>query len=347
MSNIVQVEPAESYDAFESQRGHHFEPDASWRYFVDDCDLIDEDGKVLAIHRKNALSDEACAAAYEGLLPLAKLKRNNRCDAAGVIDESLFAESYRGRLVNDGKSTNSKYMRKDGQEGAYWTSNPARSNVVGYYENGFGSSRKIAGEPPIRQTAFMKREPERFEMAVPLFREMDRAYAAMIPGVYAKQAEAASALGACIEGTSFSTATINLNFRTAAHRDIGSFHGYNAMAVIHSGLPLAKPAWFLLPRYRVAINVEHRGIVAANVHEWHCNAPLEEHKDASRRTPSHRMSIVSYLRMPIFRACADEAVRERFAGGQYSNAHVQNHSRFHYEWREEKRAGEAAAERRE
>ena len=334
---VLRASPVESYDDFERRRGHHFEPDDTWTYVTEDADLVDEDGKVLAIHRQNVLSEEACAAAYEGLLPLAKLKRNNRCDAAGVIDESLFAESYRGRLVNDGASTNSKYVRKDGKEGAYWTSNPARSNVVGYYENGFGSSRKIAGEPPIRQTAFMKREPARFARAVPLFQQLDAAYAAMIPGIHAQQREAVAALGACIEGTAFSTATINLNFRTAAHRDIGSFHGYNIMGVLHSGLPLAAPAWFMLPRYKIAIDVRHRGAVAVNVHEWHCNAPVTEHPDATRRAPSHRMSVVAYLRMPIFRACPDQATRERFAS-ECANTHVQNHARFHYEWRERKKA---------
>ena len=78
-----------------------------------------------------------------------------------------------------------------------------------------------------------------------------------------------------IPKTSFSTVTINRNFRTAMHRDAGDFKdGFGNLTVIERGK--YHGGYTIFPQYGVAIDLRNNDFVAMDVHQWHCNTPLYE-----------------------------------------------------------------------
>ena len=78
-----------------------------------------------------------------------------------------------------------------------------------------------------------------------------------------------------IQDTAFSTVTVNLNFRTALHKDAGDFQeGFGNLSVIEWGK--YHGAYTLFPRYKIGFDVRTGDFLAMNVHEWHTNSPIEE-----------------------------------------------------------------------
>ena len=74
-------------------------------------------------------------------------------------------------------------------------------------------------------------------MVCPLFREIDELYKELMPQKHQKQMDRANLKPTFkIPDTSFSTITINRNFRTALHRDAGDYEeGFGNLTVIRRG----------------------------------------------------------------------------------------------------------------
>jgi hypothetical protein len=81
-----------------------------------------------------------------------------------------------------------------------------------------------------------------------------------------------------IADTAFSTLTVNMNFRTALHKDAGDYEGgFGNLSVIEWGRYHGGET--LLPRFGIGFNVRTGDFLALDVHEWHCNAPITETKE--------------------------------------------------------------------
>ena len=99
--------------------------------------------------------------------------------------------------------------------------------------------------------------------------------------------------------------TLNYNWRTALHKDVGDVEaGFGNLVVIENGK--YDGGFLYYPQYNVAIDVRCGDFLAMDVHEWHCNTPLttssNSYKDTILINPEVnpdkpiRLAIVCYLR---------------------------------------------------
>jgi hypothetical protein len=105
---------------------------------------------------------------------------------------------------------------------------------------------------------------------------IDAQFKRLVPDAYKKQHAAVSKKKMYqISDTAFSTLTINMNFRTALHKDAGDYAGgFGNLSVIEWGKYHGGETLF--PRFGAGFNLRTGDFVALDVHEWHCNAPLNE-----------------------------------------------------------------------
>jgi 2-oxoglutarate-Fe(II)-dependent dioxygenase family protein len=137
-----------------------------------------------------------------------------------------------------------------------------------------------------RMTNFTVDNGEAYEAALPLFAAVSSLYRELAPQHWAAQnrfVERASP-DFIIPGTVFSSVTLNRNWRTAAHTDSGNRRpGLEAMVVLGDGRHSGE---LIFPRYRMGVAVTPGGLLLADMHELHGNAPLL----------GPRTSIVCYVR---------------------------------------------------
>jgi len=98
----------------------------------------------------------------------------------------------------------------------------------------------------------------------------------LIPDAHSKQLERANKRPHLkIPKTSFSTITINRNFRTALHKDAGDFRdGFGNLTVIERGK--YHGGYTVFPQYGIGINLRNNDFCAMDVHQWHSNTPIYE-----------------------------------------------------------------------
>ena len=111
------------------------------------------------------------------------------------------------------------------------------------------------------------------------------------PERYAKQRAIADASSKdfVIKDTSFTTVTVNKNFRTACHTDAGDFaKGFGNLGVISMG----KYEGFItvIPKYGLGIDVQNSDIALFDVHEVHGNT------EPVKISYYERISVVCYYR---------------------------------------------------
>ena len=103
-----------------------------------------------------------------------------------------------------------------------------------------------------------------------------------------------------IPGTSFTTITVNRNWRTKVHKDKGDLRqGFGVMGVL--GNDLWKGCNLIFPEWRVACELRPGDFILDDVHEWHCNSPLEQTGAAYER-----ISVVMYYREKMIRCGSPE-----------------------------------------
>jgi len=237
----------------------------------EDADVYTEDGELLLRFRKGVISENTIETAYEGMKDFIKNVTTDRGMASG---------SGKG-LETGGKK-------------------PVMSNIMGYFDKWSISQRAtfkrtgIKSPGPCRLCSFNAKNPEKWKLIVPLIQEIDEQYKKLCPKEHESQRKAAKSTPFHVKGTSFSTLTTNLNFRTAVHTDKGDWPtGFGNLVVIEKGAPY-KGAYTGFPQYGVAVDCRNGDFLAMNVHEPHGNTPMIKTDDTSQR-----ISLVSYLREKI------------------------------------------------
>ena len=235
-----------------------------------DADMVREDGTFLARFRKRVIPDTAIRRlAY--LDGVKKVISRNRGHATGEESQVI------GRFVRSAPST---------------------STALGFIN------------PPnmseCRQTAYTVANMDSYKRSYPFFGTVDRLYKKLFPKEHAAQRDHAQrAPDFCIGNTVFSTVTVNHSFRTGVHRDSNDFpEGMGNLTVVGKGF---KGGFLLFPQYAIAIDVQEGDFVGMDVHEWHCNSPLDTSK-------GDRISIVCYLRKNIH-LCQEALAYSKVAGG--------------------------------
>ena len=149
--------------------------------------------------------------------------------------------------------------------------NQVASNPIGFYE----SSKNFA-VLPCRLTHFTRTNYKNYIEGLPFIQKIDNMFKKLIPDSYQKQLTRANKkMHLKIPGTSFSTITINRNFRTALHKDAGDFsEGFGNLTVIERGS--YHGGYTVFPQFGVGVDVRSGDFLAMDVHHWHSNTSIYE-----------------------------------------------------------------------
>jgi hypothetical protein len=161
------------------------------------------------------------------------------------------------------------------------------SGIAGYFD-------RYPRIPFGRETSYTEKNREKFALSYPYLHKLNSQFRELIPNRWKAQNDQANKLDSRfrIDGTVFTTLTVNHNWRTACHRDAGDFtRGFSNICGVTG--PEGK-GWrggqFILPEYRIAINLQPGDMLLVNNHEGiHGN-------DELIGDDNDRMTIVAYFR---------------------------------------------------
>lgn len=248
-----------------------------------DCDVFDSSGILLAKFRKNILSKKNLIACVKSTRS-AIMKMDNRGVASGKVDN---LKTQRPTFDKDPIFKKRK-IRIDGSISKTKVGNVVLNGLIGYMD-------RTVMMPFCRKTAFTKNEFERFKKAIPFIKDVDLSYSKLINEKWKIQKEYAKATNKnyIIDDTSFTTVTINKDFQTAVHKDVGDLKkGFGNLSCYKTkGF---KGGYFVLPEWKVAFDLDNCDLLLVDVHQWHGNTPF-----VKEREEDERISFVMYLREKI------------------------------------------------
>ena len=280
-----------------------------------DVYYLDEHGqeKLLLKYRKNQISDELCDLGWQSYKDLAKPSRG-RGASAGPIDvkgqyfskrsvvhtkkwstgylkpegkllkeelDLLTIEDIKKRCIDiedlqveesDSKEDIIyKIIKSKNLVSSMKINNQVASNPIGFYEE----SKNFA-KLPCRLTHFTRVNYDKYNKGLPFIQRIDQCFKKLIPESHKKQlCKANEKCYLKIPKTSFSTITINRNFRTALHRDAGDYkQGFGNLTVIERGK--YQGGYTCFPQFGIGVDVRRGDFLAMDVHEWHTNTPIYE-----------------------------------------------------------------------
>ena len=210
---------------------------------TEDTDAYDVNGKLLFRFRKNSM-------------PLETLM-------VGVNSFKYSIEITESRGYASGSSH--KRIRKDGSVSNITVGNKVESGSVGFMDSG-------AMVKYCRKTAFAKNYFDKYKSGIPFVKFVDDKYKELCPTHYEKQKAISNGTNKnyIIGDTSFTTVTVNKNFRTAVHQDAGDYpDGFGNLIAYREGNWTG--GYFCLPQYKVAIDLQNTDMLFVDVHQWHGN----------------------------------------------------------------------------
>jgi len=165
-------------------------------------------------------------------------------------------------------------LKKQGGVSKMKVNNQVASNPIGFFD----ADNKMCNLP-CRLTHFTRVNFEKYQEGFPFLKKIDQLYKGLTPEAHKRQLDRANQKPLFkISDTSFSTVTINRNFRTALHRDAGDFReGFGNLTVIERGK--YHGGYTVFPQFGVGINLRNNDFVAMDVHQWHSNTPMYETND--------------------------------------------------------------------
>ena|ERR1043166_1672816 len=241
----------------------------------EDAEVYKPDGSLLLQFHKQVLPTSACTSAFAAL-------RDFRTYLGGTSNRGVAS----GKDPYSGKSAR-REVKKDGTISKTHRALPTDttlSGIIGYFD-------RYTRTPYCRQTAFNLNHPEKFVQCLPLIRAVDRVFKAGAPERYAAQRAAVERTHPdfTIHGTAFSTITVNYNWQTAVHTDVGDFRpGFGVLTVLQAGD--YDGGVLVFPAYGVGCDIRTGDVLLSDVHEFHGNTPL------CGRGAFIRLSLVLYYR---------------------------------------------------
>lgn len=238
-----------------------------------DAVLRKPDGSLLLIYRRGILDSGLLEASYDTLHELRKHESNNRGLASGTPRFKLFKDA----------------------KWAYAENRP--STIIGAFDS----------NPPrryCRLTAWSGKEIEKFHGLFPLFGAIGNEFEKHVPDRWEAQMQRVRNTHPdwVIQGTPFTTITVNNSYPTGVHTDKGDLdEGFSTLAVLRRGD--YRGGYLCFPEYRVGVDMKHGDLLLMDAHEWHgntmlicnvCNTPMNAgwHESCG----SERISVVSYFR---------------------------------------------------
>ena len=260
-----------------------------------DCDVYTSNGVLLAKFRRNVLDEKKlinCVNNVRGSI----MKMDNRGVASGKVDQK---KTQRPTFQGD-PSFKQRKIRADGSVSKTKVGNVVLNGLLGYMD-------RTVMMPYCRKTAYTKNEFEKFEKAIPFIKEVDSKFKELIPEKWNIQNEYAKATNQnyVIEGTTFTTVTVNKDFQTAVHKDSGdlkkSFGNLSCYKTKGS-----RGGYFVLPEYKIAFDLCSTDLLLVDVHRWHGNTPI-----INETEDDERISFVMYYREKTIKCLAPKEELER------------------------------------
>ena len=239
------------------------------------CDVYykDENGeeKLLLKYRKNSFTNTLIRNGWNSYKDLAKPSRGRGASAGPIDTDSVY---WKKRSLVGTKKWSTGYLKPDGNISKMKVNNQVASNPIGFYE-----SSKNFCSLPCRLTHFTRTNYNKFNQGLPFIQQIDNMFRKLIPDAHKKQFDRANMKPHLkIDGTAFSTITINRNFRTALHRDAGDFKdGFGNLTVIERGK--YHGGYTVFPQFGVGVDVRSGDFLAMDVHQWHSNTEIYETKE--------------------------------------------------------------------
>jgi hypothetical protein len=209
----------------------------------------------------------------------------NRGTAGGKVDGQVA--QY--KLRRNGKVSNTSEA-----------SNPVNSGIVGFFD-------RNPRMPFCRTTAFNQQHFDKFKKAYPIIKLVDKKYSELMPDHYKKQRALSKATSSdfIITDTSFTTVTVNKNWQTSVHKDVGDFkEGFGNLVALRKGKYIG--GHFVVVRWGVGFDLQNGDLLLVDVHQWHGNTPIiKEDKNVVR------LSLVMYYRENMIECGTMEQERKR------------------------------------
>lgn len=207
--------------------------------------------------------------------------------------------------------TDNRGYASGGERAVTGYSGRTRSGTVPVMSSILGSFEKVGSNQFCRLTAFTAQQVERWEDLLPYFDRVARLFEEHVPERYAAQMVAVENTNPdwVINGTPFTTITVNNTYPTGLHTDKGDLdEGFSNLGVIRRGEYTG--GWLTFPQYGVSADMKNGDVLLMDAHEWHGNTPmLCGYCGENLREPGHdcdgipgggrspeRISIVSYFR---------------------------------------------------
>jgi len=161
------------------------------------------------------------------------------------------------------------------------------SGIAGYFD-------RYPRIPYGRETSYTEKNFDKFALSFPYLQKLNQQFRELLPIRWNNQRREADKLDPrfLVEGTVFTTLTVNHNWRTACHRDAGDLHeGFSNICGITGPEGKGwKGAEFILPEFRIAINLQPGDMLLVNNHGGiHGN-------DELIGDDNDRLTLVSYFR---------------------------------------------------
>ena len=246
----------------------------------EDCDVYyyhNNRKKLLLKFRKKKIDNFTCEIGWQNYKDMAKASRG-RGAAAGAIDsESVY---WKKRTTTNTNKWSTGYLKADGGVSKMKVNNQVASSPIGYFDE-----TKFV-KLPCRLTHFTRTNYHKYEKGLPFIQKIDKCFKELIPLSYQSQLMRATKRNDLrIPKTSFSTITINRNFRTALHRDRGDYEkGFGNLTVLERGK--YHGGYTVFPQFGVGVDVRHGDFLAMDVHQWHSNSEIYETEEDKKYNES-------------------------------------------------------------
>jgi Oxygenase domain of the 2OGFeDO superfamily len=202
------------------------------------------DGRLLAQYVPGAFSDPLLSQVYPVLHSLRENQTANRGMASGAPATAPW-------------------------EGSTWKYAKTVSSMI------IGSFDPTPKYNYCRLTAWSGKEWERYSELFPLFGEISRVFAELVPDRWRSQMQRVQDVHPdwIIPGTAFTTVTVNNSYPTGVHVDKGDLdEGFSTLTCLRRGD--YSGGYLTFPEYRVAVNLQHGDLLLMDAHQWHGNTAM-------------------------------------------------------------------------
>ena len=258
-----------------------------YNHIVDyDCEAYTKTGQPLFVFKKNYIDSNVLKDAYINL----------QSAAQPVATRGAASGGERGqRILQDGTVSKMQVVFKPGTTEKV----KDRSGIIGNFD-------RNAHFDFCRKTSFNIHHYDKFKKGIPLIKAVDEGFKTFVPYRYKKQKAMVMATDPNyrIEDTAFTTITVNKDWRTAYHRDAGDYaKGFgNLVAYIED----MEPVLFVLPKFKIAINLQTNDLLLVDVHQVHGNTEIIKKSDNAVR-----LSFVMYYRQNMYKCLSPNEELER------------------------------------